>query len=609
MRISSAIVLVWILAFNAYAITMTNKVDVTGPGKFQTAYTNIPPTGADLRLEVKKSGGHNLVTCQIAQHGHHDELKWVHTTDTWPLHVFSAIGALSSREWLHLFGNFGGNPSGSGSGSGGAAGHNPPQNQQNAFDVYVAGVNIQLDGIAEDKEETEGARIRWNTTPAIPMTNDFIKLTIFPVQPTNYFRTGSIVLSKLEGGNKIRFRAKPDGTQPIANPSFETKTIDSSGTNIWVEGIARSGAIRDVAIQAQYTVRVMGQPEKIAKDTVRLTLINIAMKLEQVGNTVINAQNKYSEDTTIRVTAVDEQTGATLNWFTGDVTITELPQEEGVYKRIYSQNGGSLPALVKITAGGTTTFVAKSLAGPDEEKKGVQRKPNDAEITSGNYPFYGTPSHLTIEQWIDRERPHFPVAEEGVPDWFEYRTKDFFDAHVGGNVGTVLSKIASYRIDWVTLNQSPASGLASTDRGRKGTVTFNPYIDERIRLNSEGGTSYCVPKGKNHFNVILHEARHCYQGFIAGANDLANTNDDDNKPETPKNDDDLDWLVEVMPIAPTNIIVDSGAERDVWKAGDECHRAAYQGDGVKDDYKNADHKGVINAVEKDASEFARMHDQ
>jgi hypothetical protein len=60
----------------------------------------------------------------------------------------------------------------------------------------------------------------------------------------------------------------------------------------------------------------------------------VAMKLEQVGPTVISADGKYSEDTTILVTAVDFNTGAAIPGFVGTVNIAEIPGPDG--RTIYS---------------------------------------------------------------------------------------------------------------------------------------------------------------------------------------------------------------------------------------------------------------------------------
>ena len=118
----------------------------------------------------------------------------------------------------------------------------------------------------------------------------------------------------------------------------------------------------------------------------------VAMTLQQVGATVINPANNYSEDTTIQVTAVDATTGALLPGFTGTVNIAEDGTE------IYSQNGGTLPASVNITTGGTTTFVAQSLAGPSVTGPGGA-KPGNAVIQTTNYPLWQA-KELPVVQWI-----------------------------------------------------------------------------------------------------------------------------------------------------------------------------------------------------------------
>jgi hypothetical protein len=68
-------------------------------------------------------------------------------------------------------------------------------------------------------------------------------------------------------------------------------------------------------------------------------------------------------------------------------------------------------------------------------------------------------------------------------------------------------------------------------------------------------------------------------------------------------------LVKAVPIEPKETMVDSDEDRWVWKTGDECHKVKYRGDGNADPYEVPFlHKGVRNAMEMDASQFAEMHD-
>jgi hypothetical protein len=206
-------------------------------------------------------------------------------------------------------------------------------------------------------------------------------------------------------------------------------------------------------------------------------------------------------------------------------------------------------------------------------------------------------NYLPVKQWVDNGVVH-TLAEPGTPDWLEARTKKFFDNRPeSGDVGKVLRTIKSYKVGWIApVNQGSTSyGEAIPTRGGQGTVTFNPYNDSDMRLNTNtGSTIYCVRGARrSHFNTILHEARHCYQGFIA----------------TMENDADGDQLVKNVPIEPKTIIVDSTEQREVWETGNVCHMVAYKGDATFDEYETADHKGVKNAIEKDAAEFAKKHDE
>ena len=126
------------------------------------------------------------------------------------------------------------------------------------------------------------------------------------------------------------------------------------------------------------------------------------MKLEQVGDILISTDGNYSEDTTIRVTAVRPD-GSTITGFGGTVVVAE----DGT--AIYSQNGGTLCYLsatqencpadpsggkqVVIAQGqnGTATFLAQSLAGsPDSENP-----PDPAHIKTSNFTMYGVPSRCS----------------------------------------------------------------------------------------------------------------------------------------------------------------------------------------------------------------------
>lgn len=205
---------------------------------------------------------------------------------------------------------------------------------------------------------------------------------------------------------------------------------------------------KEVTLRVKFTAE-SGAPSNVAT----IQVIPVAMKLEQVGDTVIskdangNFVEPFSEDTTVRVTAVNAETGATLTNFTGEVQIEEMVLPNTV--EIYSQNGGELPASVTISGGGTTEFEAKSLAGPPDD--GGNQKPNDAVIITTNYPVRQAdptkPPRLVIAQWVDNIDGLHSQAIGPTFDWFEARMLDHYREIVssGGEPSLMLLHVEGYR--------------------------------------------------------------------------------------------------------------------------------------------------------------------
>ena len=300
------------------------------------------------------------------------------------------------------------------------------------------------------------------------------------------------------------------------------------------------------------------------------------MKLELVGPIGISIDGKYSEDTTVRVTAVRTETGTTLTNFTGTVEIAEAGTS------IYSQNGGTLPASVSIASGGTVTFVANSLAGPKFEGA-AGAKPDDAMIQTTNYPVYGG-SSLAIRQWIISGTQIDAKATCQVFDWVQTRTRDIF-ASATGDVSVVLSAISSYT---VAVERDDAAGHTSPG----GVVSISPYFMDS-RLDSKSLGNYGFAHTQKFFTAIfLHEARHAYQLQIS----------------TPSNDNDGDRLVRTVTVAPTNVIVDSLDARTVCnQSTSTTEQRSYKGDSNPDAWESPD--WASRAWEMDAWKFTSVHAQ
>lgn len=308
--------------------------------------------------------------------------------------------------------------------------------------------------------------------------------------------------------------------------------------------------------------------------------LNVAatnIKLEHLG-TVISTDGKYSENTTIRATAVRADSGATITTFAATLNIAE----DATFA--YSSNGGVLPSTVDISSGGTATFVAKSLIGPKSEGA-AGAPPDPAFIKTTNYPVYQA-SNLRINQWIVSNARIDTHSSGQVYDWVQSMTRDVF-AYATGDTATVLGAVSTY-----TIQAGPWGGLANWVRAAQSPIVINPYfLDDR--LNNAQSVPVCGnASSKGLTNTLIHEARHAYQASRAASSG---------------NDQDGDFLVKVMPISPTDIVVDTTVLRSVC---DEVNKVisqrSYRGDTVFDQPGTPDFASY--AWEMDAWKFASLHD-
>ncbi|MFC1806606.1 hypothetical protein ACFL09_06475, partial [Planctomycetota bacterium] len=278
--------------------------------------------------------------------------------------------------------------------------------------------------------------------------------------------------------------------------------------------------------------------------------------LERVGNTSIEAANSYSENTTVRVTAVIKD-GVTCTTFTGTVNFAEIPPSD-----IYTQNGGTLPASVTISSAGTTTFVAKSIAGAQEP---YTTPPDDAVIEPTNYSFYNPGgTGLEIPQWVDND------SDDRV-DWCQFWTNSLL----------VHYQIKTGEPAGVT-NQVTGIGADTYEDNSYGSTVWEGTV---FRINP-AAPDHRTNADKALADTVLHESRHVFQSFDGnrGVGD-----DDGNGPD---NDDDAgsgDLLPELVYYA---------SERD--PNGIQDGDDAGTGDNSSDDYDTI----ALPAIQADAIEFA-----
>jgi hypothetical protein len=319
------------------------------------------------------------------------------------------------------------------------------------------------------------------------------------------------------------------------------------------------------------------------------------MKLELLS-TVIST--KYSEDSTIRITAVDANNGyAPVTSWTGTVTLSE--HGFSIYTQNWEPGGGpwqtgsGLPPSVTISSGGTATFVAYSLAGPSVEGS---LPPAPARITT-NYPTIvdgSTDTFLLVPQWITTFKSD-PFVVGPVYDWLYNRVRDIVNgAYVSGDqdLQTALSTILNYDAQAISANGRLKAGFLGDS---KSGLTINPYFT-MFRLDSPTpGRCFSSWESPHALAFTLyHEARHAYQRSLA----------------TAANDEDRDALVNAIRVSPSDIFIDTTVPRLVC---DEYKNSTlpftFKGPGAFDALGDEQNSipGVVFALEMDAHLFAYLH--
>jgi hypothetical protein len=203
-----------------------------------------------------------------------------------------------------------------------------------------------------------------------------------------------------------------------------------------------------------------------------------------------------------------------------------------------------------------------------------------------------------VPQWIISTPKIDPLADANVYEWFQRRILGIFNS-ASGDLKTVLNTISGY-----SLNGSiPLGGNAQTIvswGASTSPVQFNPYFT-KFRLDApEAGNCGVPAAAKALTRALYHEARHAYQGMLTGPviNGKSNT------------DEDQDFLVNVIKIAPIDIIIDNQNARDVCnELTGEIQSFTPKGPNNKDAYGSLSPSvmGVSWAVEMDAWKFASQH--
>ena len=144
---------------------------------------------------------------------------------------------------------------------------------------------------------------------------------------------------------------------------------------------------------------------------------------------------------------------------------------------------------------------------------------------------------LSVDQWVDENR-------NGFIDWLDKSTAAIHRCakRQPGEMGTVQDSASD-------LEQEPNTSLCgSTERvlARRGTIKISPVCGNpnRHRLNVTNELS----------DTVVHEARHAWQNTDRNRSVGVN---DDGSGATPRNDDDLDFLVEIVSFPSANLLTEA----------------------------------------------------
>lgn len=319
------------------------------------------------------------------------------------------------------------------------------------------------------------------------------------------------------------------------------------------------------------------------------SLVEIMMDLS-LESFRIDKSNNYSEDHTIRITAVRGDTRAPITGFSGSVAIAEVGTE-----RAYNKNGGWLPSAVSIPAGsgGTATFLVRSLVGPRVYEPVNNRTPLPSLLRSPGFR-HTAGVDLEVPQWRCSVDPPLPTKATGcVPDWMQHRVMDLMNNPLSPADLAAISAVESFASEDLGIG---TYGTTSISHTAISPIVLNPFDSPEMRL--DGNPSLPPRCGQSYWSRILtitffHEARPSYQSSVASQLEK---------------DGDKDYLViEPYLHAPNEATVDSTETRTVcdtselYPASQIKSNWVYRGDQYPDSMEGPD--WVLWALEMDAYAF------
>lgn len=249
------------------------------------------------------------------------------------------------------------------------------------------------------------------------------------------------------------------------------------------------------------------------------------VQLEKRRDTDIEAGNNYSENATIRATVVyppgDPNAGRQVRDFNGMITF-----EEDAGTTYYDGMDGAtmLPMMVAANSGRAEIEI-KSVSNSTNGTG-----PIDARIraTGEGLMEDAATNPLAIDQWVDEN-------SDGFIDWLDEWSADIHGCArgAGGELQTIERRVSSLDQD---ANTSRCGSTPNMPANRS-PIFISPVC-------SFGGQNVHRLNTNNELSVtVIHEARHAWQNYQRNAR---RGTDDDGMRATYRNDDDLDFWLQVV---------------------------------------------------------------
>jgi hypothetical protein len=297
-------------------------------------------------------------------------------------------------------------------------------------------------------------------------------------------------------------------------------------------------------------------------DNFDVKLFKVEITLAIDGDITISTDGKYTEDAKIKASAIRTDTGDVYTDFNETLPVVE--EDTMVYSK-NTEHGAMLPSSAQFTAG-EARFTAKSLAPPNGDQP-----PAPARITiRGDYEVRGGP--LSVEQWVTSGQID-PRWRDGTYDWVEARARDLL-----GEGDPVFDSIIAYEQAVLPDDNRDAENLATPGQPTS-IIRIDPH-ENSMRIDGVALQVCSFLYRKNFTSTMLHEGRHGYQWWLL----YQPLGTDDNQDGFYSNSDDQDGLVDVVPLAPSDYLLDTADDRTVCDIDITKTRQtlSYQGDLVFD---------------------------